>query len=165
MDGKQAIETLRANYPDACYGRLREAVDVAIKALKAYDTAGDTISRQAAIASLQKCKKHCIDPFDSYHIDISDAERRLIEVPPVQPEPKWIPVSEGLPEEQINPNTMDFEKVLCSTAFGDVRTYGYGKPTGYDVSHFWHSASVVDPYVKAWQPLPEPYKEVNHETD
>ena len=86
MDGKQAIETLRANYPDACYGRLREAVDVAIKALKAYDTAGDTISRQAAIDSLQKCKKHCIDPFDSYHIDINDAECRLNEVPPAQSE-------------------------------------------------------------------------------
>ena len=49
MTAKEAIETLRANYPDACYEQLREAVDAAIEALKARDTAGDTISRQAAI--------------------------------------------------------------------------------------------------------------------
>ena len=31
MDREQAIETLRANYPDACYEQLREAVDAAIE--------------------------------------------------------------------------------------------------------------------------------------
>ena len=31
----EAIETLRANYPDACFGQLREAVDAAIQALSA----------------------------------------------------------------------------------------------------------------------------------
>jgi len=50
MTNAEAIETLRANYPDACYEQLREAVDAAIEALKARDTARDTISRQAAIA-------------------------------------------------------------------------------------------------------------------
>lgn len=34
MDIHEAIETLKANYPDACYGQLREAVDMAISALK-----------------------------------------------------------------------------------------------------------------------------------
>ena len=34
MTTSEAIETLRANYPDACYEQLREAVDVAIKALE-----------------------------------------------------------------------------------------------------------------------------------
>lgn len=43
----EAIEVLGANYPDACFEQLREAVDVAIVVLKAQDTAGDTISRQA----------------------------------------------------------------------------------------------------------------------
>jgi hypothetical protein len=58
MTAKEAIETLRANYPDACYEQLREAVDAAIEALKARDTAGDTISRQAAIdALMEKDKK------------------------------------------------------------------------------------------------------------
>lgn len=34
MIAKEAIETLKANYPDACYEQLREAVDAAIEALE-----------------------------------------------------------------------------------------------------------------------------------
>lgn len=34
MTNIEAIEILRANYPDACYEQLREAVDVAISSLK-----------------------------------------------------------------------------------------------------------------------------------
>ena len=44
----------------------------------------DLISRQAAIDALQKCRKHCIDPFDSYHIDIQDAENELMKLPSSQ---------------------------------------------------------------------------------
>ena len=35
MTNEEAIETLRANYPDACFEQLREAVDVAIATLTA----------------------------------------------------------------------------------------------------------------------------------
>ena len=73
-------------------------------------------------------------------------------------EQQWIPCSEELPEPKINPNTMDFERVLCSTAFGDVRAYEYGRPEGFDNAHFWNGAGIMDTYVKAWMPLPEPYK-------
>lgn len=34
MTIKEAIETLEANYPDTCFEQLRDAVDVAISALK-----------------------------------------------------------------------------------------------------------------------------------
>ena len=34
MTKEEAIETLRANYPDACYEQLRGAVDMAIEALQ-----------------------------------------------------------------------------------------------------------------------------------
>lgn len=34
MTNAEAIKTLKANYPDACYEQLREAVDAAIEALK-----------------------------------------------------------------------------------------------------------------------------------
>lgn len=37
MTNNEAIKTLKANYPDACYGQLREAVDTAINALEAVD--------------------------------------------------------------------------------------------------------------------------------
>ena len=43
MTNAEAIETLRANYPDACFEQLREAVDAAIEALKAQGTAGQTM--------------------------------------------------------------------------------------------------------------------------
>ena len=47
----------------------------------------DLIERQAALDALLQCRKHCIDPFDSYHIDIEDAEARIRRVPAAQPEP------------------------------------------------------------------------------
>ena len=63
MTNTEAIETLRANYPDACFEQLREAVDAAIVALKAQNTSGDTISRQAALDSLDAiCDRECEYP-------------------------------------------------------------------------------------------------------
>ena len=47
MTNAEAIETLRANYPDACYEQLREAVDKAIKALEAQREVTGVNSRQA----------------------------------------------------------------------------------------------------------------------
>ena len=37
MTNQEAIETLRANYPDACFEQLREAVDMAINVLTAQE--------------------------------------------------------------------------------------------------------------------------------
>ena len=67
MTNAEAIETLRANYPDACFEQLREAVDAAIEALKAQDAVGDTISRQAAIDAildLHDCYNGFSDTYD-----------------------------------------------------------------------------------------------------
>ena len=73
--------------------------------------------------------------------------------------PRWIPVTERLPEEQINPNTQDFEYVLCVTIWGDVRPFKYGTPIGQKEAHFWNGAGYVDAYVTHWMPLPTPPKE------
>ena len=70
-----------------------------------------------------------------------------------EPAPQWIPVSERLPEEIINPNTQDYDWVLCSTTFGDVRAYHFGR------GRFLHGCGDVTQYVTAWMPLPEPYRE------
>lgn len=72
---------------------------------------------------------------------------------------EWIPVTEKLPEELINPNTRDFEYVLCVTIWGDVRPFKYGTPIGQKEAHFWNGAGYVDAYVTHWMPLPEPPKE------
>ena len=72
---------------------------------------------------------------------------------------RWIPCTERLPEEKINHNTRDFEEVLCTTIWGDVRSYKYGKPFGHDKAHFWHGCGIIDDEeVIAWMPLPEPYR-------
>lgn len=76
----------------------------------------------------------------------------------------WIPVSERLPEEKFCPSGSDyygydFDSVLCSTVWGDVREYKFGKPIGYDKPHFWFGGGIMDEYVIAWQYKPEPYKE------
>lgn len=73
--------------------------------------------------------------------------------------PKWIPVTERLPEERINPYTTDFEYVLCSTIWGDVRPFKYGTQIGQKEAHFWNGAGYVDAYITHWMPLPEPPKE------
>lgn len=73
--------------------------------------------------------------------------------------PKWISVTERLPKERINPNTRDFEYVLCVTIWGDVRPFKYGTPIGQKEAHFWNGTGYVDAYVTHWKPLPEPPKE------
>lgn len=81
----------------------------------------------------------------------------------VKTEGEWIPVSKRLPEGKIDSITNDFEPVLCSTIWDDVRPYKYGKPIGHDKAHFWSGGGVMDNYVIAWMSFPETYKEPNNE--
>lgn len=66
----------------------------------------------------------------------------------------WIPVEDRLPEERINPITNDFYEYQVTAKFGecvDIRHYKFGR------GHWWHGTAIVDKYVIAWQPIPEPY--------
>ena len=67
----------------------------------------------------------------------------------------WIPVEERLPEEKVNPVSQDFYEYQVTAKFGnvkDVRHYKYGN------GHWWNGPGIVDKYVIAWRPLPEPYR-------
>lgn len=105
MTKAEAIETLRANYPDACYDQLRQAVDAAIEALKAQDATGDTINRQAAIDALIKwygCKPKDIEAFENI----------IKKIPSAQPERKkghWIVVT----RHEHYPSGKPYEKLQC----------------------------------------------------
>lgn len=88
---------------------------------------------------------------------------KAIEAYKARRQSEWIPVGERLPEGKIEPTTNDFELVLCSTVWGIVRPYKFGKPIGHDKAHFWSGAGVMDDYVIAWMPLPETYKEAENE--
>lgn len=97
---------------------------------------------------------------DNYSMGYQDGVRKVLSE---RPQGEWIPVSERLPEGKIDPMTNDFELVLCSTFWGIVRPYKFGKPIGHDKAHFWSGAGVMDDYVIAWMPLPEAYKEAENE--
>lgn len=67
----------------------------------------------------------------------------------------WIPVEERLPEEKVNPVSQDYYEYQVTAKFGnvkDVRHYKYGN------GHWWNGPGIVDQYVIAWRPLPEPYR-------
>ena len=119
----------------------------------------DLISRQAAIkTALEFFVEFLGGAFDE------NSQKELIarfqRLPSTQ---QWIPVTVGLPVEKQNENTHDFEYVLCTTTFGDVRPYKFGCQIGAEKPHFWHGAGNMDDYVIAWMPLPEPYKGAKHE--
>ena len=70
-------------------------------------------------------------------------------------EQQWIPVTKRLPVENVNSHTMDYQEVICSCVFGnagkDVRVYKFGN------GHFYHGPAIVDHYVTAWMPFPQPW--------
>ena len=107
MTNAEAIETLRANYPDACYEQLRCAVDMAIKALEKQEQLAnnspeldnnidDLISRQAAIdailavtgnSSVRELYEHVQEHglSDMWSGGVNAAIDIIIAVPPAQP--------------------------------------------------------------------------------
>ena len=105
--------------------------------------------------------KACYDRAGAYD-QIADM---LVELKARRIQDRWIPTSERLPEAQENPLTRDFEEVWCTTIWGDVRAYKFGKQIGDDTAHFWGYGDIMDQYVVAWQYKPEPYKESEAEDE
>jgi hypothetical protein len=71
-------------------------------------------------------------------------------IPSAQPEQRWIPCSERLPE--------DAETVLVSDGIDYAAAFWrYDVEVWYDPLHGWLDSFGFD--VKAWMPLPEPYRE------
>ena len=100
----------------------------------------DLISRQVAIDVVGSMLRR------KFGIGGDLAEITLADLPSAQPEPRWIPVTERLPEYG--------ESVLC-----------YYEDDDYGVNHIiddedgeWFIDGVV-----TWMPLPEPYKKETEE--
>lgn len=67
----------------------------------------------------------------------------------------WIPCCEKLPEEKINPITKDYyvyPVTYRNENIEDIRYYSYGN------GHWHHCLQIMDDFVVAWQPLPQPYQ-------
>lgn len=108
--------------------------------------ATDTISRQAAIDNLKRHLNETDVP-DSYPGIFNAIEEWLDdwEVPSAQPEQRWIPCSERLPEPRID--------VWCNSDMGQMVGY-------YEENvETWYGRDYLELMVTAWMPLPEPYKE------
>ena len=105
---------------------------------------GDSISRQAVVKFFNDWIS-CLDE-NCHHQSVADMiiiKNDFKNLPSVQPESKWIPVSERLPDEG--------QKCLVSDkGFIGINTYiGHGNPYNWK----WY---VKD--CEAWMPLPEPYR-------
>lgn len=117
------------------------------------------MNNKEAIVWLKECKEH----YGEYHEMCDEALDIAIKALEERPKGEWIPISERLPEGKIDPMTNDFELVLCSTVWEVVRPYKFGKPIGHSKAHFWSGGGIMDDYVIAWKPMPEPYKEAENE--
>ena len=110
----------------------------------------DLISRQAAIEALGERpmvwvgSDYELGARNQYDADVLALET----VPSAQPEQRWIPCSERLPDD-------DRTKVV-TLANGNAEA-GY-----YSNGDWWcigDTISLENPIVIAWMPLPEPYRE------
>lgn len=81
----------------------------------------------------------------------------LDDLPSVTPQPKWIPVSEKLPEEYV--------PVMVSTKLSVFPEARYSKTFGWEWAYAsdnndWRRLNNI---VTAWMPLPEPFEESEEE--
>ena len=124
----------------------------------------DLISRRAAIDALWKALYEYEDKTEkqfqeSEDLDVgdwilhrifvqnmSDIDRQtILNLPSAQPEQRWIPCSERLPEPRID--------VWCNSDMGQMVGY-------YEENvETWYGRDYLELMVTAWMPLPEPYRE------
>lgn len=109
----------------------------------------DTISRQDAINVVSEGCQEWRGIFER-------CKEKLLALPSVQPEPKWIPVSERLPEAPYGCLVTIHWQDQYSGEYDQI----YHEMVGYDGEGWNDSKGWTLPYeITAWMPLPEPYWE------
>ena len=114
---------------------------------------GDKISRQVEIDRFNVIRP--VDPKkDEYtkgiDVGIAMCIVAVKDQPSAQPEPQWIPVSEGVPKKDGRYQVTRHDYVT-NTEFIDI--------LWYEKNTWWDRQATGDYAVTAWMPLPEAYKE------
>lgn len=120
-------------------------------------------------------RQQALDIFDDYNVSVENGEleaysrdrKRLCELPSVQPEPQWVPVSERMPEEHEWLGTKKFGTTISDEVyvtfenekgerFCEHMKFQNGELSRYDQFHMdtWFKGSKPI----AWMPLPKPFE-------
>jgi len=146
-----AIDAIRKIYDSVGILGEKWAVDKCQMAIKDLPSAQpepceDTVSRQRLLSDLKELvaawKKY---PVMAEQIKGVEAAIGYVEtIPSAQPEQRWIPCSERLPEPRID--------VWCNSDMGQMVGY-------YEENvETWYGRDYLELMVTAWMPLPEPYR-------
>ena len=131
----------------------------------------DLISRQAAVDKINERQRkliYCFG-FDNDMVKIMDiAKSIVIAIPSAQPEQRWIPCGEQLPEDEkdvlVTRHFMSDkqlkENAITEALYVEVASRMYDEWTSYSDEYKIkrHLHKVI-----AWMPLPEPYEERREE--
>ena len=122
----------------------------------------DMIYRQAAIDEIEYEIEMINSALDSITLDFNARERlrqrrgeareilnSIQQLPSAQPEQRWIPCSERLPEKDGRYQVTRHDDVT-NTEFIDI--------LWYEDNLWWNRHSTGNYAVTAWMPLPEPYR-------
>ena len=171
---QDAIETIHNLYDDDCFHESERDIgwnNAVINAVRKINelpsvhpevrtqmSSADLIRRQNAIDAvcMEFCGtryKDCQNPFNEetdeyYHCEGCYSVNILNDLPSAQPEQRWIPCSERLPEVR--------QWVLCQCRANIIYVLRLTKDKDWEM--LYPHATYLSGFVLAWQPLPEPYK-------
>lgn len=172
-DVQKAIEIIKADsLAPYSVNEILSARDLAVEALKQMATTKnylgvDCISREQALVAIRNLYpgmprvdfngslRKWVDKYKPY-IECDDAIKQLPSVTPQ--EPRWIPVSERLPEDSGEYLVSVTDKE--DEGYKQVGVAWFAHPKDYDMKDGEWRELMIDEVVIAWMPLPQSYREV-----